>query len=103
MLIFRYISKEIYSGMLATTLVLLLIFMLNQLVHYLNQAATGEITTRALFQIMSLQVPLLLGYLLPLGLYIGIFIALGRMYADQEMTVLASCGFSSTRLLSMVM
>ncbi len=103
MLIFRYLSKEIYAAALATTLVLLLIFTLNQLVHYLNQAASGEITTKALLQVMSLQVPLLLGYLLPLGLYIGILVALGRMYVDHEMTVLSSCGLSSTRLLAMVL
>ncbi|OGT47721.1 MAG: LPS export ABC transporter permease LptF [Gammaproteobacteria bacterium RIFCSPHIGHO2_12_FULL_41_15] len=103
MLIFKYFSKEIYAAALATTLVLLMIFMMNQLVHYLHQAASGEITTKALFEIMSMQVPLLIGYLLPLGLYIGILTALGRMYVDHEMTVLSACGFGSTKLLTMVM
>lgn len=103
MLIFRYLSKEIYAAAMATTLVLLMIFMMNQLVHYLHQAASGQITTKALFEIMSLQVPLLIGYLLPLGLYLGILTALGRMYVDQEMTVLSACGFGSTRLLAMIM
>lgn len=89
--------------MIGITLVLLIIFITNQFVHYVNVAATGQITMWAVMQLMSLQVPLLLGYLLPLGLYLSILLVLGRWYIDSEMTVLSACGMSWGRIFAMVM
>lgn len=99
MIISRYLTKEVYATLLATTFILLLIFISNQFIHYLNQAASGGLPVRAVMQLMSLQVPLLLGYLLPLGLFLGILLAYGRLYVDQEMTVLAANGVSNAQLL----
>lgn len=103
MIIFRYLCKELYSSILAITLVLLIIFITNQFIHYLKDAASGQITMTAVMQIMSLQIPLLLVYLLPLGLYLSILIAYGRLYVDHEMTVLSSCGMSRAQLMGMTM
>ncbi len=103
MIILRSIFKELYSSLLAITLVLLIIFITNQFLHYLNDAARGWITMTAVVKIMSLQVPLLLGYLLPLGLYLGILLTFGRLYIDHEMTVLSACGVSKAKLLGIVM
>ncbi len=103
MIIFRYLCKELYASLLAITLVLLIIFITNQFIHYLKDAASGQITMTAVMQIMSLQIPLLLGYLLPLGLYLSILIGYGRLYVDHEMTVLSSCGMSRMQLLGMTM
>ncbi len=101
-IIFRYLSKEILSTVLATILILLIIFITNQFVHYLNDAADGKITVQAVMEVMLLQVPLLLGYLLPLSLLLGILLTLGRFYVDHEMVVLSACGFSRTQLVTMV-
>jgi len=102
-IIFRYLCKELYSSILAITLVLLIIFITNQFIHYLKDAASGQITMTAVMQVMSLQIPLLLGYLLPLGLYLSILIAFGRLYVDHEMTVLSSCGMSRAQLMGMLL
>lgn len=103
MILFRYLCKELYANLLAITLVLLIIFITNQFIHYLKDAASGQITMTAVMQIMSLQIPLLLGYLLPLGLYLSILIGYGRLYVDHEMTVLSSCGMSRAQLMGMTM
>jgi lipopolysaccharide export system permease protein len=100
-IVFRYLGKELFSNLMAITIVLLIIFITDQFIHYLNDAAKGQITMTAVMQIMSLQIPLLLGYLLPLGLYLSILIAYGRLYVDHEMTVLSSCGMSRLQLLGM--
>jgi lipopolysaccharide export system permease protein len=102
-IIFRYLVKEVYGTLLATTGVLLLLLISNQFVHYLTQAAAGILPVRTVMQMMSLQVPLLLGLLLPLGLFLGILMAYGRLHADREMVVLAACGFSRTKLLGMTL
>lgn len=103
MIIFRYLAKEVYATLLATTFVLILIFISNQFIHYLSQAATGGLPVKAVMKLMSLQVPLLLGYMLPLGLFLGIMLAYGRLYVDNEMTVMAACGLSRLQLLNMTL
>ncbi|MFW0097421.1 MAG: LPS export ABC transporter permease LptF [Coxiella endosymbiont of Haemaphysalis qinghaiensis] len=102
-IVFCYLSKEILSTLLATMLILLIIFITNQFVHYLNDAAAGRITVKAVMEIMSLQVPLLLGYLLPLSLFLGGLLALGRMSADHEVVVLTTCGVSRFQIVVMIM
>lgn len=102
-IIFRYLIKEVYGTLLASTLVLLLLLISNQFVHYLTAAAAGAVPLHTVLQIMSLQVPLLLGLLLPLGLYLGILMAYGRLYADREMTTLFACGLSHKQLIGMTL
>ncbi len=103
MIIFRYLVKEVYGTLLATTGVLLLVLISNQFIHYLTQAAAGVVPVHTVMQMMSLQVPLLLGLLLPLGLFLGILMAYGRLYVDREMTVLSACGMSKAKLIGMTM
>ncbi len=100
MIIFRYLWREAASTLLATISVLLVIFVLNQFVHYLNYAARGQISMTTVLQVMALQVPILSGYLLPLALFLGILLAYGRLYVDSEMTVMSACGVSNERVLA---
>ncbi len=101
--IFRYFAKEILTALSALTSILLLIFLSNQFVHYLTRAAEGQFPAVIVMRLMMLEIPNLLGLLLPLGLFIAILIAYGRMYAESEMTVLEACGFSQMQLISMTM
>lgn len=100
-LIFRYLARETYSTMLVVTALLVTIFMSHQFVHYLGDAATGRLTPQGVFQIMCIQIPLLLGFMLPLGLFLGILLSFGRLYMDNEMTIFTACGVSKTEMLNM--
>jgi lipopolysaccharide export system permease protein len=97
-IISRYLTKEILTSLLGVTLVLLLIFLSNQLVRYLSYAAAGKIATGLVLQLMGFEIPYLLALLLPLGLYLGIILAYGRLYADSEMPVIQACGISVASL-----
>ncbi len=88
--------------MLAVTLVLLVIFTTNQSLQFLQRAALGQLPATKLLHIIALQIPLLLGYLLPLGLYLGILLTLGRMTLESEMTVLNACGVSRVKITKMI-
>src|SRR5690554_7421409 len=48
---------------------------------------------------MGYRFPGFLELILPLGLFIGILLAYGRMYLESEMTVLFACGVSERELL----
>lgn len=99
MLIFRYLAKEVFVTLAALTTILLLIFMSNQFVRYLNRAASGQIPGMIIMKLMMLELPNLMGLLLPLGFYVALLIAYGRLYAESEMTVLQACGYGPSQLL----
>lgn len=103
MIVTRYLSKEVLNALMAITLILLLAFLSQQVVRYLNYVAVGKIPTSILLQLVSFEVPYLLAFLLPLGLYLGILLAYGRLYTDNEMAILQMSGFGTRRLLRLTL
>lgn len=98
MIIKRYLTKEVVMSMMAVIAVLMLAFVSQQIVRYLNFVAIGKIATSVLLELVSFEIPYLLGILLPLALFLGILLAYGRMYADQEMAILNMSGFGDRQL-----
>jgi len=99
MLIFRYLVKEVFVTLVSLTIILLLIFMSNQLLQYLTRAANGQLPLIFVMKLMMLELPNLIGLVLPLGFYIALLLAYGRLYADHEMVVLSACGYGGKRVL----
>lgn len=99
MIIFRYLAREVLVSMVAISGVLLLIIMSGRFVKYLAEAAAGKLAPDVLLAIMGYRLPGFLELVLPLGLFIAILMAYGRLYMDSEMTVLSACGMSPRRLL----
>jgi lipopolysaccharide export system permease protein len=98
-IIARYLTREVFNTLLAVTTVLLLAFLSQQLVRYMNYVAIGKIPTNILLKLVSFEVPYLLALLLPLGLYLGVMLAYGRLYADNEMAILNMSGYGLNRVL----
>lgn len=98
MILFRYLAKEIFISMLAVSITLLVIVMSGRFVKYLAQAASGDLAPEILFSIMAYRLPSFLELVLPLGLFIGILLAYGRLYVESEMTVMTACGMTTRRL-----
>jgi len=98
-IIFRYLAKEVFLTLIALTSILVLIFLSNQLIQYLNRAASGNIPGVIIMKLMMLELPTLLSLLVPLGFYTAMLLAYGRLYAESEMTVLRACGYGPNQLL----
>jgi len=98
-IIFRYLAKEVTVTLVSLTTILMLIFLSNQFVLYLNRAVSGNIPGAIIMKLMMLELPNLMGLLLPLGFFISLLLAYGRLYADSEMTVLRACGYGPSHLL----
>lgn len=98
MILFRYLAKEILISMVAVSATLLVIVMSGRFVKYLAQAATGDLAPEVVFSIMAYRLPSFLELVLPLGLFIAILLAYGRLYVESEMTVMSACGLSPGRL-----
>lgn len=103
MIVYRYLLEELYTVVLAMILILLMILMSNQLVHYMKMAADGVIAISTIIQVILLQIPSYIAYLMPLVFYLSVLLGLSRLYADSEMVVLHACGLSRFRLAAMVM
>lgn len=86
--------------MVAVTLILLVVGLINRFIQYLGQAVAGEMASDVLLLLILFRLPDFLLVILPLALFLGILLAYGRMYAENEMTVLIASGLSTRRLLS---
>ncbi|RMR00244.1 LPS export ABC transporter permease LptF [Pseudomonas syringae group genomosp. 7] len=103
MIVFRYLSREVLLTLSAVSAVLLVFIMSGRFIKYLAQAASGALDPGVLFMIMGFRLPGFLQVILPLGLFLGILMAYGRLYLESEMTVLAATGMSQQRLLAITM
>jgi len=100
MIIARYLTKQILQLTAALTLILLAVAVLIRLLNYLGDATEGNIDPSVLLLLMSYRLPEFVQLILPLALLLSILLAYGRMYADNEMTVLIASGLSKRRLLA---
>jgi len=103
LIVFRYLSREVLLTLSAVSAVLLVIIMSGRFIKFLAQAASGALDPGSLFLIMGFRLPGFLQLILPLGLFLGILLAYGRLYLESEMTVLSATGMSQQRLLGMTM
>lgn len=99
LIVFRYLAREVFTTLAAVSTVLLVIIMSGRFIKYLAQAAQGLLDPGVLFLIMGYRIPGFLQLILPLGLFLGILLAYGRLYLESEMTVLTATGMSQSRLL----
>lgn len=98
MIIYRYLSRQLFATTLAVSSVLVLILVCGRFIKYLAEAAEGTLTGAIVFWVMIYRLPGFLELILPLGLFLGILLSYGRMYLENEMVVLEACGVSQTQL-----
>lgn len=94
----RYILRETAQTWLAVTLVLLLILVTNQFASVLGDAASNRLPREALFLVMGLTSIGPLMILIPIGLFLSILLAMGRLYRDSEMYAFMACGIGPAQL-----
>ncbi len=92
MIITRYVFREIVYTLLALTALLLLIYVSHRFMVYLVQASVGALPAEFIFQLLGLKLLSDLMLILPLGFFLAILLALGRLYKDNEITAMAACG-----------
>lgn len=103
MLIFRYLARDLLSSTFAVCTVLLLVILSGRFVKYLAQAAAGELDAGILLAVIGYRLPGFLELILPLAFFLGILLAYGRFYVQNEMTVMIACGMSQGRLVAYTM
>jgi len=87
----RYIFREIALTWLGVTMVLLMILLTNQFARVLGDVAKGKLPKDAAFDVIGLSAAQYLIILVPIGLFLAIMLALGRLYRDSEMPAMMAC------------
>lgn len=94
----RYFLKEAVAAWLAVMGVLLLIMLSSRSVRFLTAAAEGSIPAELVLSVVFLSGLQYLMIILPISILLGVMLAMGRMYKDQEITAATACGVSLARI-----
>lgn len=87
----RYVLREVAQSWLAVTSVLLFILLTNQFAQVLGDVAKDRLPREAVFQVIGLTAVQYLTLLVPIGLFLAIMLALGRLYSDSELPAMMAC------------
>ncbi|MDJ0940025.1 MAG: LPS export ABC transporter permease LptF [Woeseiaceae bacterium] len=87
----RYIFREIATTWLAVTMVLLMILLTNQFARVLGDVAKGNLPRGAAMEVIGLSATQYLTVVVPIGLFLSIMMALGRLYRDSELPAMMAC------------
>jgi len=98
LLIERHLLRQFAETVLAVTAVLLLVTLGGLFADLVQEVAKGKVPAALLLSQLGLRSIRFLTLVMPLALFLGLLMAIGRLYADSEMAVLASIGLGPQRL-----
>lgn len=99
MIIFRYLTREIFSATFAISVVLLLVLISGRFVKYLSSALAGNMDPGVIFAVIGYRIPGFLELTLPLAFFLAILLSFGRLHVENEMSVMKACGISERQLI----
>lgn len=95
----RYLLREFAQATFAALVVLMMVSLGGLFANVLAQIASGRVPAGMMLSQLGLQTIRYLPLILPLGLMLGLLLAVGRLYRDAEMPILTSIGVGPRRLL----
>lgn len=98
-LINRYLFRQFGQLVAAVVIVLFLISVGGLLTDLISEISRGRVPAGLMMHLLLLRMPQFMILVLPLAMFIGLMMAMARLYADSEMAVLASVGVSSQQML----
>lgn len=94
----RYLIREALTAMLAVSGVLWIAMMANIGVQLFGTVMSGALPVQILPGLLWANGVKFLVFILPVAGFLGLLLAFGRLYRDQEISVLQACGASPLRL-----
>ena len=95
----RYLGREFAQSGFAALVVLGLVSLGGVFTDVLQEIARGKVPATLLLSQLALRMVLWLPLILPLAVLVGLMLAIGRLYRDSEMPVLAAVGVGPAQLL----
>jgi lipopolysaccharide export system permease protein len=98
LLIERHLLRQFAETFAAVAIVLLLVSLGALLADLIGEIARGRVPASLLLSQLGLRSIRFFTLVLPLALFLGLLMSIGRMYAENEMSVLASVGLGPQQL-----
>jgi lipopolysaccharide export system permease protein len=98
LLIERHLLRQCAETVAAVAVVLLLVSLGALFMDLISEIAKGKVPAGLLLSQLGLRSIRFVTLVLPLALFLGLLLSIGRMYAENEMAVLASVGLGPQRL-----
>lgn len=98
-----WLFREFAQATFAALVVLMIVSLGGVFADVLGDIARGRVPAGMMLAQLGLQVLNYLPLILPLGLMLGLLLAVGRLYRDSEMAVLTAIGVGPRRLLGPVL
>ena len=99
----RYILREVAQAWAAVSVVLFVILLSNQLAYVFSLVAQAGLSSKVVLDLVWFRLLGLLTMLLPISLFLGIMLALGRLYHESELVAMQACGVGNRDLLKPIM
>jgi lipopolysaccharide export system permease protein len=99
----RYITRELLIPFTVVAVILATLFSSFSSARFLASAASESLGLVAMLKFVMLKTVIALEVLMPIALYVAVVMGLGRLYRDQEISVLRSAGVSENRALFAVL
>ncbi len=94
----RALVKEMFLSFGAIMSVLTVVTVGHLFIKLMGRAADGRYPVDVVPFLMALGFVKVIVQLMPLALYLGVVLSLGRLYRDSEMTAIRACGVGMTQL-----
>ncbi|MGB5601124.1 MAG: LPS export ABC transporter permease LptF [Gammaproteobacteria bacterium] len=88
----RYIVREVTTTWLAVTFVLLIVVTSVEIVQLLKWFLKGDLTTGTVLPLFINSQLKVIALMIPVSLFLGVLLALSRLYMDSEMTAMMAGG-----------
>jgi LPS export ABC transporter permease LptF/LPS export ABC transporter permease LptG len=98
-LIDRYICRQVFSHTLLGLAIFSFVFFVPQLVRLMDLVVRHSASWETLGILFLCTLPGIFSFTLPMGVLVGVLIALGRMSADSELIAMSALGLGRRRLL----
>src|ERR1700680_1545082 len=98
-LIHRYICRQVFSHALLGLGIFSFVFFVPQLVRLMDLVVRHSASWATLGILFVCTLPGIFSFTLPMGVLVGVLIALGRMSADSELIAMSALGLGRRRLL----
>src|ERR1700674_2979121 len=98
-LIDRYICRQVFSHALLGLGIFSFVFFVPQLVRLMDLVVRHSASWATLGILFLCTLPGIFSFTLPMGVLVGVLIALGRMSADSELIAMSALGLGRRRLL----
>ena len=98
----KYLLNEVLGSSLSVLAIFMIILSSNTMLRLIEDASAGTFPTYLLFPIIFVKIIQYSIYIIPISLFFGIIISLGKLYNSTEMAVIASSGLSKVDLASSI-